>query len=157
MSEQREPRIWVDADACPRAIKEILFRAAERVRVHLTLVANRQLSCPRSPWLHSLRVPHGFDVADHRILELLQAGDLVVTGDIPLAAEVLKRGGHVLGPRGEQLTEENIGERLATRDLLDRLRSTGLETGGPAALGKGDRQAFANALDQLLTRGLSRR
>jgi len=154
---EREAQIWVDADACPRAIKEILFRAAERKQVHLTLVANRQLHCPRSPYLHAIRVPHGFDVADHRIVELMQPGDLVVTGDIPLAAAVVERGGHVLGPRGERFTEENIGERLAVRDLMDHLRSTGLDTGGPAELGKGDRQAFANALDPLLTRYFSRR
>ena len=145
-------QIWVDADACPKAIKEILYRAAERVKIRLTLVANRQLHVPRSPYLHVIRVPAGFDEADHRIVQLMQPGDLVVTGDIPLAADVVAKGGHVLGPRGEQFTEENIQERLAVRDLMDHLRSTGLETGGPAALGKGDRQAFANGLDQLLTR-----
>jgi hypothetical protein len=145
-------QIWVDADACPKAIKEILYRAAERVKIRLTLVANRQLHCPRSPYLHAIRVPAGFDEADHRIVQLMQPGDLVVTGDIPLAADVVEKGGYVLGPRGEQFTEENIQERLAVRDLMDHLRSTGIETGGPAALGKSDRQAFANGLDQLLTR-----
>lgn len=147
-------QIWVDADACPKIIKEILYRAAERMKVSLSLVANRPLNVPRSPYLKAIRVPQGFDEADHRIVELMQAGDLVVTGDIPLAAAVIEKGGHVLGPRGEEFTEENIQERLAMRNLMDELRSTGLETGGPAALGKGDRQAFANGLDRLLTRCL---
>ena len=145
-------QIWVDADACPNAIKQILFRAAERVQVRLTLVANRLLRTPRSPWLHSIQVPHGFDQADHRIVQLMEPGDLVVTADIPLAAEVVQKGGHALDPRGSLYTEENIAERLATRNLMDQLRSDGLETGGPASLGKSDRQAFANRLDQLLTR-----
>ena len=149
-------QIWVDADACPRAVKEILYRAAERVRVQLTLVANRPLYCPRSPYLRAIQVPSGFDQADHRIVELMQPGDLVVTGDIPLAAAVVEKGGHALGPRGEQYTEDNIGERLAMRDLMDQLRSTGMDTGGPAALSKTDRQAFANGLDQLLTRYFKR-
>ena len=104
-------QIWVDADACPKAIKEILYRAAERVKIRLTLVANRQLHCPRSPYLHSIRVPAGFDEADHRIVQLMQPGDLVVTGDIPLAADVVAKGGHVLGPRGGPFTEENSQER----------------------------------------------
>ena len=145
-------RIWVDADACPKAIKEILFRAAERVQVQLTLVANRLLRTPRSPYLDAIRVPAGFDEADHRIVQLMEPGDLVVTADIPLAAEVIKKGGHALDPRGDLLTDENIQERLATRNLLDQLRSTGMETGGPGPLSKGDRQDFANRLDQLLTR-----
>jgi len=145
-------QIWVDADACPKAVKEILYRAAERVEIPLILVANRPLRIPRSPYLCVIQVPLGFDEADHRIVELMQAGDLVVTGDIPLAAAVIEKGGHVLGPRGEQFTEENIRERLAMRNLMDELRSTGLDTGGPAALSKSDRQAFANGLDQLLTR-----
>jgi len=147
-------KIWVDGDACPKAIKEILYRAAERVEIPLNLVANRPLHIPRSPYLKVIQVPQGFDEADHRIVELMQAGDLVVTGDIPLAAAVIEKGGHVLGPRGEELTEENIRERLAMRNLMDQLRSTGLDTGGPAALGKADRQAFANGLDRLLTRCL---
>lgn len=144
--------IWVDADACPRAVKEILFRAAERVQVRLTLVANRLLRVPSSPYLTSIRVPSGFDKADHRIVELMEPGDLVVTADIPLAADVVKNGGQALDPRGELYTEENIDERLAVRNLMDQLRSEGLETGGPEALGKSDRQAFANQLDQILTR-----
>jgi hypothetical protein len=145
-------QIWVDADACPRVIKEILYRAAERVKVHLTLVANRPLYCPRSSYLRAIQVPSGFDEADHRIVQLMQPGDLVVTGDIPLAAAVVEKGGHALGPRGEQFTEDNVQERLAMRDLMDHLRSTGLDTGGPATLTKSDRQAFANGLDQLLAR-----
>jgi uncharacterized protein YaiI (UPF0178 family) len=145
-------QIWVDADACPKAVKEILYRAAERVEIPLILVANRPLHIPRSPYLRVIQVPLGFDEADHRIVELMQTGDLVVTGDIPLAAAVIEKGGYVLGPRGEQFTEENIRERLAMRNLMDELRSTGLDTGGPAALSKSDRQAFANGLDQLLTR-----
>ena len=145
-------QIWVDADACPKVIKEILYRAAERVKVKLTLVANRSLHLPLSPYLNVIQVPSGFDEADKRIVELMQPGDLIVTGDIPLAAAVVDKGGHVLGPRGEQFNEENIHERLAMRDLMDHLRSTGMETGGPPALGKSDRQAFANGLDQFLTR-----
>lgn len=145
-------QIWVDADACPKVIKEILYRAAERVEISLNLVANRPLHIPRSPYLRVIQVPLGFDEADHRIVELMQTGDLVVTGDIPLAAAVVEKGGYVLGPRGEQFTEDNIQERLAMRNLMDQLRSTGLDTGGPAALSKSDRQAFANGLDQILTR-----
>jgi len=144
--------IWVDGDACPRAIKEILFRAAERVKTHLTIVANRPMHTPRSPYLHSIKVPQGFDEADHRIVQMMEPGDLVVTADIPLAAAVVKKGAHALGHRGEQFTEENIRERLAMRDLMDQLRSTGMETGGPATLGQADKQDFANGLDQLLTR-----
>lgn len=151
-SKDGRMQIWVDADACPKAIKEILYRAADRVRIRMTLVANRQLHCPRSPYLHVIQVPQGFDEADHRIVQLMKPGDLVVTADIPLAATVVEKGGHALGPRGEQFTEENVKEKLAMRDLMDHLRSTGLDTGGPAALGKSDRQAFANGLDQLLTR-----
>ncbi len=149
-------QIWVDADACPKAIKEILYRAAERVKISVTLVANRQLYCPPSPYVRVMQVPSRFDEADHRIVELMQPGDLVVTGDIPLAAAVVDKGGHALGPRGERFTEDNVGERLAMRDLMDHLRSTGLDTGGPAALNKSDRQAFANGLDQLLTRHFKR-
>ena len=145
-------QIWVDADACPRTIKEILFRAAERKQIPLTLVANRLLHTPRSPYLKAIRVPHGFDQADHRIVQLMQPGDLVVTADVPLAADVVQNGGHALDPRGKLFTEENIQEALAMRDLADELRSTGIETGGPPPLGKTDRQAFANRLDQFLTR-----
>jgi len=145
-------QIWVDADACPKAIKEILFRAAERVQVPLTLVANRPLHTPRSPYVKAIRVAGGFDRADQRIVELMQPGDLVVTGDVPLAADVVQNGGHALDPRGKLFTGDNIQECLAMRDLADQLRSTGLDTGGPAPLRKSDRQAFANQLDQLLSR-----
>ncbi len=146
-------RIWVDADACPKAIKEILYRAADRTKVELVLVANRPIRTPRSPRVRLLVVSRGFDVADKRIVEEMRAGDLVITGDIPLAAAVVEKGGLALGPRGEEYTEDNVQERLAMRNLLDHLRGTGMEIGGPDALGKGDRQAFANALDRILARG----
>jgi uncharacterized protein YaiI (UPF0178 family) len=145
-------QIWVDADACPRAIKEILFRAAMRAEIRLTLVANRLLHVPRSPYLHSTKVPSGFDEADYHIVQLMEAGDLVVTADIPLAAAVVKQGGHALDPRGKLYTEENVTEALATRNLMDQLRSEGHELGGPAPFGKTERQAFANELDRILQR-----
>jgi uncharacterized protein YaiI (UPF0178 family) len=145
-------QIWVDADACPRVIKEILFRAAERKRIQLTLVANQPLRTPPSSFIDSMVVGAGFDVADDRIVELLRPGDLVVTADIPLAAAVIGKAGHALNPRGEFYTEDNIGERLAVRDMLDELRGCGVETGGPAALNIADRQAFANQLDRFLAR-----
>jgi uncharacterized protein YaiI (UPF0178 family) len=143
-------RIWVDADACPGVVKEILFRAAERVGVELTLVANKPLRTPPSALIRSVRVPAGFDVADRRIAQLARPGDLVVTADVPLAAEVVEKGCLALNPRGELYTKENVGEHLAMRNLLDELRNGGLVTGGPAAYGKRDRQAFANQLDRLL-------
>jgi uncharacterized protein YaiI (UPF0178 family) len=145
-------QIWVDADACPRAIKEILFRAAQRVRVRLTLVANQELHTPRSAWVRTVRVRPGLDQADRHIVGSMEPGDLVVTADVPLAAAVLKQGGHALDPRGVLYTEENIPERLAQRNLLDELRASGLVTGGPSALGTSGRQAFASRLDQILTR-----
>ena len=145
-------QIWVDADACPKAIKEILFRAAERVRVPLTLVANRSLHVPRSVYVKTLQVPAGFDVADKRIVEEVQPGDLVITADIPLAAAVIEKGGHALDPRGELYTEGSVRERLSVRDFMDELRSSGVVTGGPPGFGKSDRQAFANALDRLLSK-----
>ena len=145
-------RIWVDADACPGVIKDILFRAAERVRVEVTLVANQQMRTPASPYVRFLQVPAGFDVADRRILELVEAADLVVTADIPLAAAVIEKGGVALNPRGELYTQENVRERLAMRNFMDELRGSGVDTGGPAALGPRDRQAFANQLDRLLAR-----
>lgn len=145
-------QIWVDADACPKVIKEILFRAAERRQIPLMLVANRLLYCPPSKVIRALQVPAGFDVADNKIVELTEPGDLVVTADIPLAAEVIAKGGRALNPRGELYTEDTIRERLAMRDFMDALRSSGVETGGPAALSQGDRQAFANQLDRLLAK-----
>jgi hypothetical protein len=139
--------IWVDADACPKAIKEILFRAAERAQVQVTLVANRGLYTPPSPWLRTLQVPRGFDAADDAIVGLVAAGDLVVTQDIPLAATVLRAGAHAVTPRGEPYSPETIGERLAMRDLMDTLRASGVQSGGPSALGATERQAFARQLD----------
>lgn len=143
-------QIWVDADACPRVIKDILFRAAQRKRVQLTLVANQPLQLPASPWIGMLVVAAGFDVADDTIVARLQAGDLVVTADIPLAAAAIKKGGHALNPRGEFYTPDNIQERLAVRNMLDELRGSGVEVGGPAAFNLADRQAFANQLDRFL-------
>jgi uncharacterized protein YaiI (UPF0178 family) len=145
-------RIWVDADACPKVIKDILFRAAERVGVSLTLVANQHLSTPPSPHIRSMQVPAGFDVADSRIVQLVHPGDLVVTADIPLAALVVEKGGLALDPRGDLYTESNIGERLAVRNLMDELRSGGMTLGGPSEITKRDRQAFANQLDRLLAK-----
>ena len=145
-------QIWVDADACPKVIKEILFRAAERRQIPLTLVANKLLYCPPSRVIRALQVPAGFDVADNKIVELTEPGDLVVTADIPLAAGVIAKGGHALNPRGELYTVDTIRERLAMRDFMDELRSSGVETGGPAALSQSDRQAFANQLDRLLAK-----
>ena len=145
-------RIWVDADGCPRAIQEILFRAAERERIEATFVANRDVRLPRSPWLRSMRVARGFDVADGRILDLVAADDLVITADIPLAAEIVERGAVALDPRGELYTADNVRERLAMRDAMDQLRSAGVATGGPAALSIADRTAFANRLDSLLAK-----
>ena len=150
-------QIWVDADACPGAIKEILFRAAERTQVPLALVANRPLRIPQSPLIRCIRVPAGFDVVDGRIVELVQPGDLVITSDVPLAADVLEKGGYALNPRGKLYTEQNIGEYLATRNLLDELRNSGMNTGGPSAFTKSDAQAFANQLDRLLVRFRSRK
>jgi len=145
-------QIWVDADACPRVIKEILYRAAERKKVQMTLVANQPLTTPPSPWISSMVVGSGFDVADDKIVELLQPGDLVITADIPLAAAAIKKEGHALNPRGEFYTPDNIQERLAVRNMLDELRGSGIETGGPAAFSPADRQAFANQLDQFLAK-----
>ena len=145
-------RIWVDADACPNVIKDILFRAAERARTTVTLVANQPVRTPPSPFIRALQVPPGFDAADDRIVELTQAGDLVITADIPLAAGVIGKGGHALDPRGEFYTKDNIKERLAMRKFMDELRSSGVDTGGPAAFGNADRLAFANCLDRFLAR-----
>lgn len=145
-------RIWVDADACPKVIKEILFRAAQRVKIELTLVANAALRVPPSSFIKTLQVERGFDVADNRIVELVEKNDLVITADIPLAAAVVEKGGHALNPRGELYTPDNIKERLAMRNLMDELRSTGQITGGPPAISNSDRMAFANALDRLLAK-----
>lgn len=143
-------QIWVDADACPRVIKEILFRAAERKQVRLILVANQPLRTPASTYIDSMVVAAGFDVADDKIVELLNPGDLVITADIPLAAAAIEKQGHALNPRGEFYTPDNIKERLAVRNMLDELRGCGIETGGPSALSASDRQSFANSLDRFL-------
>jgi hypothetical protein len=145
-------RIWVDADACPGVIKEILYRAAERVQVALVLVANQPLTTPRSPYVRAVRVAAGFDVADHHIVTHMEPGDLVITADIPLAAEVLEHGGEAINPRGERYSRDTIRERLVMRDFMDLMRGSGEMTGGPPPLGQADRQAFANALDRLLAR-----
>lgn len=143
-------RIWVDADACPNVIKDILFRAAVRAQVTLTLVANQAAKVPPSPFIKTLQVPAGIDAADDRIVELVETGDLVITADIPLAAGVIAKGGRALDPRGEFYTEDNIKERLAMRKLMDELRGAGVDTGGPASFSNSDRQAFAAKLDRLL-------
>jgi len=147
-------QIWVDADACPKAIKEILYRAAGRKQVKTTLVANASLSIPRSPYLHFLRVEAGFDVADKEIARLMLAGDLVITADIPLAAEAIEQGGFALNPRGEFYTSDNVKAALSMRNFMDGLRGAGTLTGGPAAFTHADRTAFANQLDRFLTRHL---
>lgn len=146
-------KIWVDADACPVVAKEILFRAADRTGVQLTLVANQALNTPSSPNINALQVTRGFDVADDEIVRRLSPGDLVITSDIPLAAEVIEKGGAALSPRGEMFTTENIRARLNMRDFLDTMRSSGVEMGGgPAAFNQRDKQQFANSLDRFLTK-----
>ena len=143
-------QIWVDADACPKDVKELLFRTAKRTETRVTLVANQPLRTPASEFIDSLLVPGGMDVADRKIVELVEPGDLVITADIPLAANVVEKGAQALDPRGELYTESNIGERLAMRNLLDELRGGGEITGGPAGYSAKDKQAFANQLDRWL-------
>jgi len=145
-------RIWVDADACPGVIKDILFRAAERSQVMTTFVANKVLYVPPSAYLRALQVAKGFDVADNEIVAMLEAGDLVITADIPLAAQVIEKQAHALNPRGEFYSAENIRERLAMRDFMESLRASGVETQGPNAMQASDRHAFARQLDQFLAR-----
>lgn len=145
-------KIWVDADACPGVIKEILFRASDRTGLELTLVANHPMRVPASSRIRLLQVGSGFDVADNEIVRRLEAGDLVITNDIPLAAEVIDKGGLALSPRGERFTPENIRGRLNMRDFMDTLRASGIDTGGPPALNQTDRKAFADQLDRLLAR-----
>ncbi|UYU32752.1 YaiI/YqxD family protein [Siccibacter colletis] len=142
--------IWVDADACPNVIKEILFRAAERAQIMVTLVANQNLRVPPSRFVRAVRVPAGFDVADNEIVQKCQPGDLVITADIPLAAEVLEKGAVALNPRGERYSEATIRERLTMRDFMETLRASGVQTGGPDSLGPRDRQLFAAELDKWL-------
>lgn len=143
--------IWVDADACPNVIKEVLYRAADRTATTITFVANQFLRVPPSPYLRTLQVPAGFDVADNEIVRRCQPGDLVITADIPLAAEVIEKGAAALNPRGERYSPATIRERLTMRDFMDTLRSSGVQTGGPAAMSPRDRQQFANELDSWLT------
>jgi uncharacterized protein YaiI (UPF0178 family) len=143
-------QIWVDADACPKPVKEILFRVAERTTILTTLVANQFLQTPPSRYIKFLQVKSGYDVADNEIVKRLIAGDLVITADIPLAYEVIEKGGHAINPRGELYNQENIKDRLSMRDFMDTLRSSGIDTGGPATLHSRDIQAFANQLDKFL-------
>ncbi|HEY0842367.1 YaiI/YqxD family protein [Methylotenera sp.] len=147
-------KIWVDADACPVVIKEILFRAAERTKITTTLVANQFLRTPPSAYIKTIQVPSGFDVADNHIVLALTAGDLVITADIPLAAQVVEKGAYALNPRGELYTEANIKERLSMRNLMEELRSNGVDISGQAAFNQGDRQAFAASLDRLIAKHL---
>ena len=147
-------KIWVDADACPVVIKDILFRAGERTKVELTLVANRSVRTPPSPFIKMLQVTAGFDVADNEIVKRLGVGDLVITSDIPLAAEVIGNGCRALSPRGELYSADNIGARLNMRDFMDTMRASGIDTGGPAALSQSDRKLFAGHLDKLLSEQL---
>lgn len=150
MNQGTGAAIWVDADACPGVIKEILFRAAEREKISVTLVANQWLRTPPSRYIHAVQVPGGFDVADGEIVRRVAAGDMVVTQDIPLAALVLEKGALALNPRGELYTRETIAQRLSMRNFMEELRGSGVDTGGPAAFGQRDRQSFANALDRWL-------
>ena len=145
-------RIWVDADACPNPIKEILFRAAERTGIALTLIANHEIRIPPSRNINFLRVTSGFDVADNEIVKRLAAGDLVVTSDIPLAAEIIENQGQALSPRGELFTVDNIRARLTMRDLMESLRASGIDSGGQAPLNNSDRKTFADQLDKIITR-----
>ena len=145
-------KIWVDADACPGVIKEILFRAAERAKIETTLVANQLLRVPPSPYIRALQVPAGFDVADNRIAQEVQPGDLVITADIPLAAQVIERDGFALNPRGEFYTRDNIRERVTMRNFMEELRGSGVDISGPSSFSQSDRQAFAAQLDRFLSR-----
>ena len=145
-------KIWVDADACPVVIKDILFKAAERTKVQLTLVANQQIHVPPSRFIKSIQVASGFDVADDEIVERVSAGDLVITSDIPLASDVIDKGALALSPRGEMYTRENIKARLNIRDFMDTMRGSGIDTGGPPAFNQNDRKAFADHLDRQLAK-----
>ncbi len=147
-------KIWVDADACPVLIKEILFKTANRTGIQVTLVANQTLHTPPSPYIKMLQVKPGFDVADNEIIKQLGEGDLVITSDIPLAALVIEKNGNVISPRGESYTAENITERLSMRDFMENLRSSGIDTGGPSAFSKRDQHMFSNQLDKWLNQRL---
>ncbi len=144
--------IWVDADACPKVIKTILFRAAERMGCPLTLIANQQLQVPPSRHIRAVQVAQGFDVADNEIVKRATAGDLVITSDIPLADEIINKGAYALTPRGELFTTENIRARLNMRDFMDTMRASGLDTSGPPPLSESDKRTFANRLDQFLAK-----
>jgi len=144
--------IWVDADACPGVIKEILFRAAQRTQIMTTLVANKMLRVPPSPYIRALQVPAGFDVADNHIVQEIQPGDLVITADIPLASQVIERGAHALNPRGEFYTPDTIQQRLTMRNFMEELRGSGVDISGPASFNNSDRQAFAAQLDKFLSK-----
>ena len=148
-------KIWVDADACPVVIKEILFRAAERAKLQLTLVANHVISHPESSYIRSIQVSQGFDVADNYIVQQVKENDLVITSDIPLAADVLKKDAHALNPRGERYRKDSIESILTMRDFMDTLRASGMHTGGPPPLSQSDRQAFANQLDRLIAKNFN--
>ncbi len=143
-------KIWVDADACPKVIKDILYRAAERIKSELILVANQPLSIPKSPFIKSIRVAPGFDVADNYIVQQVSEGELVITSDIPLAAELLEKGAEALNPRGERYDRETIRQKLTMRDFMDEMRGSGIVSGGPPPLNQTDRREFANALDRFL-------
>ena len=145
-------KIWIDADACPVVIKEILFKAANRTKTQCTLVANQFIKTPPSPYINSIQVESGFDIADNEIVKRVQQQDLVITSDIPLASEVIDKGAQALSPRGEMYTTENIKARLNMRDFLDTMRASGEQTGGPPPLSQSDRQKFANQLDRYLSR-----
>ena len=147
-------QIWVDADACPAVIKDIIYRAAERLKIQTTLVANMLLRTPPSPFIRALQVPRGFDVADNEIVKRVEAGDLVITADIPLAADVIERRAHALNPRGEFYTPDNIRERLELRNFLDGLRGSGVQTGGPPPIDHSDRKRFADQLDRFLAKAV---
>lgn len=147
-------QIWVDADACPAVIKDILFKAAVRTKVHTTLLANHNLQVLKSPYIHFYQVSQGFDVADNEIVTRSQVGDLIITGDIPLAAEIIDQGGQVLSPRGEVFNQENIKSLLSMRDFMDTMRASGIQGQGPAPLSHADRQHFAGQLDKILSRYL---
>ncbi|MBB3047051.1 hypothetical protein FHR99_001287 [Litorivivens lipolytica] len=149
--------IWVDADACPKVVREILVRAAQRTGIELTFVANQSIPVPPSPNIRSVQVPSGFDIADNEIVRRAESGDLVITADIPLAAEVMEKGAQALNPRGELYTENTIRQRLNMRDFMDTLRASGVQSGGPPPLGQRERQQFANALDRYLAQALSKR
>ncbi|MGE0484613.1 MAG: YaiI/YqxD family protein [Gammaproteobacteria bacterium] len=145
-------KIWVDADACPGAVKEVIFRAAERRRVETVLVANRPLQLPPSPWIRALKVADGFDVADNAIAAAVAKDDIVVTADIPLAAEVIAKGAHALNPRGEVYDDDTVRQKRAMRDFMDTMRASGVHSGGPPPYAARDKKAFADAFDRLLAR-----